>query len=252
MIDETLADRIWELRVLGHMPRQIARKLNCTSAQVKEACAQHAGEVTNDYRKEVLAVDLQRLAELGKVFYAKAATGDYNSALVLIKLMERVAAYTALDAPQSMRINFNELPQSQVNRIDHIRQVIARLAPPPVAQPAEPIEPIQNPPPRKPLPAASFFVWLAPHATPRLRALGIERQLTRRVAHTIIATPSYIFDSEPSRFDRSLFRRTKAHLVRYRLAAGDGSLPLAREFEGEGAFPLTSLSSSIFSGAGRS
>jgi hypothetical protein len=61
--------------------------------------------------------------------------------------MERTARFAGLDAPVSMSIDISE-PQ-QVNRVERIKAVIARLAKPSTELPVEqPIEPIQNSSPR--------------------------------------------------------------------------------------------------------
>jgi hypothetical protein len=72
MVDEDTADRIWEARIAGLSPRKVANRLNVSLIDVKEVCRQHSNELTPEYRREMVALDLRRLQEMGKVFFRKA------------------------------------------------------------------------------------------------------------------------------------------------------------------------------------
>jgi hypothetical protein len=85
-------------------------------------------KIDNDARRRYVALDLSRLDELLKVFFARAIENvDAQAGLLVVKILERRALLLGLDSPQKLDI-VQVQAQEQPSSFDKIRDAIMRVA----------------------------------------------------------------------------------------------------------------------------
>jgi hypothetical protein len=108
----------------------IAKAHNTTVAAVHRALAKHPIEVDRDaYLKKCLALELIELDELQAAFRDKALVDRcVESALLLVKLLQRREALLGLSAPQGFAVQIvQHQPETKLTSTDRIAAAINRI-----------------------------------------------------------------------------------------------------------------------------
>src|SRR5215831_3041040 len=89
----------------GKSARAISKQLRCTVGEVDAALDRALPKIDSDARRRYVALDLNRLDELLKVFFARAIeNADAQAGLLVVKILERRAMLLGLDSPQKLDI----------------------------------------------------------------------------------------------------------------------------------------------------
>jgi hypothetical protein len=125
--DDGRDDFILQERLAGRSARSISKELRCTVGEVNAALDRTLPQIDNAMRLRHISLDLQRLDELLKVFFARAIeTVDAQAGLLCVKILERKAAMLGLDTPQKFdiaQVQAQEAPQGH----DRIFEMIMRI-----------------------------------------------------------------------------------------------------------------------------
>jgi hypothetical protein len=128
--DDARDDFILQERLSGRSARSISKELRCTVADVDESLDRTLPKITNEAKRRITALDLDRLDGLIEVFYKRAVEKvDCQAGLLVVKILERKAALLGLDSPQKLDI---VQVQAQAEPSDHeqIKAAILRMARP--------------------------------------------------------------------------------------------------------------------------
>ena len=126
--DDGRDDFILQERLAGRSARSISKELRCTVGEVNAALDRTLPKIDNDARRRYVALDLSRLDELLKVFFARAIENvDAQAGLLVVKILERRAVLLGLDSPQKLDI-VQVQAQEQPSSFDKIRDAIMRVA----------------------------------------------------------------------------------------------------------------------------
>jgi len=126
--DDSRDDFILQERLAGRSARSISKELRCTVGEVNAALDRTLPKIDNDARRRYVALDLSRLDELLKVFFARAIENvDAQAGLLVVKILERRALLLGLDSPQKLDI-VQVQAQEQPSSFDKIRDAIMRVA----------------------------------------------------------------------------------------------------------------------------
>jgi hypothetical protein len=125
--DDARDDFILQERLAGRSARSISKELHCTVGEVDASLDRTLPKIDNDARRRYFALDLNRLDELLKVFFARAIEKvDAQAGLLVVKILERRALLLGLDSPQKLDI-IQVQAQETTPRHEKIRQVIMNL-----------------------------------------------------------------------------------------------------------------------------
>ena len=121
-------DTIIQQRVSGRSARAIARAHGCTLAEVSRVL-DHFTETTIDdkTRKHTLALELARLDELQKTFYARALEGDVACGALITKIIERRCTMLGLYTPQTATLQVIEAEAPRETSTERLRAAIDRI-----------------------------------------------------------------------------------------------------------------------------
>jgi hypothetical protein len=126
--DDGRDDFILQERLAGRSARSISKELRCTVGEVDASLDRTLPKIDNDARRRYVALDLSRLDELLKVFFARAIENvDAQAGLLVVKILERRALLLGLDSPQKLDI-VQVQAQEQPSSFDKIRDAIMRVA----------------------------------------------------------------------------------------------------------------------------
>jgi hypothetical protein len=126
--DDGRDDFIPQERLAGRSARSISKELRCTVGEVDASLDRTLPKIDNDARRRYVALDLSRLDELLKVFFARAIENvDAQAGLLVVKILERRALLLGLDSPQKLDI-VQVQAQEQPSSFDKIRDAIMRVA----------------------------------------------------------------------------------------------------------------------------
>jgi hypothetical protein len=128
--DDARDDFILQERLSGRSARSISKELRCTVGEVDESLDRTLPKITNEAKRRLIALDLDRLDGLIEVFYKRAVEKvDCQAGLLVVKILERKAALLGLDSPQKLDI---VQVQAQAEPSDHeqIKAAILRMARP--------------------------------------------------------------------------------------------------------------------------
>jgi len=95
----TRDDEIHRMRLDGVRIRTIARTFKIPVELVESVLDRACVKIDAQYRASTIAVELERLEEMHRVFYAKALAGDGSAAHVAIRIAEHRASILGLFAP---------------------------------------------------------------------------------------------------------------------------------------------------------
>jgi hypothetical protein len=117
--DEARDDFILQERLSGRSARSISKELRCTTTEVDEALDRVLPKIDNTAKLRIIALDLDRLDQLLKTFFARAIEKvDAQAGLLVVKILERKAALLGLDSPQ--RLDVVQVQQQQPSRFDRL------------------------------------------------------------------------------------------------------------------------------------
>ncbi len=105
-----------QLQQEGNSVRAIAELLGVGRSTVSDdikAVRTEAKENSIEFRNQWIDLHTERLEEVVRVFYPSMQAGDLQSALILLKVLERQAKLLGLDAPTSTSLNV-EAPRAFV------------------------------------------------------------------------------------------------------------------------------------------
>jgi len=125
--DDVRDDFILQERLSGKSARAISKQLRCTVGEVDASLDRTLPKIDNDARRRYVALDLNRLDELLKVFFARAIeNADAQAGLLVVKILERRALLLGLDSPQKLDV-VQVQAQETSPRHERIREAIMRL-----------------------------------------------------------------------------------------------------------------------------
>jgi len=126
--DDARDDFILQERLSGRSARSISKELHCTTADVDASLDRTLPKITNEAKRRIIALDLDRLDELLKVFLARAIEkADAQAGLLAVKILERKSALLGFDSPQKLDI-VQVQAQEQPTQHEKIKDAIMRLA----------------------------------------------------------------------------------------------------------------------------
>jgi len=103
--DDGRDDFILQERLAGRSARSISKELRCTVGEVDASLDRTLPKIDNAMRLRHVSLDLQRLDELLKVFFARAIEkADTQAGLVCVKILERKATLLGLDQPLKLDV----------------------------------------------------------------------------------------------------------------------------------------------------
>jgi hypothetical protein len=80
-------------------------------------------KIDNEARRRYVALDLNRLDELLKVFFARAIENvDAQAGLLVVKILERRALVLGLDSPQKLDIFFRCRQRNSLRRTSGLKR----------------------------------------------------------------------------------------------------------------------------------
>jgi hypothetical protein len=128
--DDARDDFILQERLSGRSARSISKELRCTVGEVDASLDRTLPKITNEAKRRIIALDLDRLDELLKVFFTRAVEKvDAQAGLLVVKILERKSALLGLDSPQKLDM-VQVQAQEQPSDHDRIREAILRVARP--------------------------------------------------------------------------------------------------------------------------
>jgi DNA-directed RNA polymerase specialized sigma24 family protein len=126
--DDARDDFILQERLSGRSARSISKELHCTTADVDASLDRTLPKITNEAKRRIIALDLDRLDELLKVFFARAVEKvDAQAGLLVVKILERKAALLGLDSPQKLDV-VQVQTSAEPTQYEKIRDAIMRVA----------------------------------------------------------------------------------------------------------------------------
>ena len=121
-------DTIIQQRVSGRSARAIARAQGCTLAEVSKVLDRFTETTIDDKtRKHTLALELARLDELQKTFYARALEGDVACGALITKIIERRCTMLGLYTPQTATLQVIEAEAPRETSTERLRAAIDRI-----------------------------------------------------------------------------------------------------------------------------
>lgn len=122
-------EAIIQARIRGYSARAIAKHLDCTLAEVNAALDDFAKlTLTKNLRTHTLALELERLDEIQRVFEKMARNGDMAAAILITKLIERRSILLGLAAPPRVDPQLIELQiKPAETSTERIRAAINRI-----------------------------------------------------------------------------------------------------------------------------
>ena len=119
--DESRDDFILQERLSGRFARSISKELHCSTADVDASLDRTLPKITNEAKRRMAALDLDRLDGLIEVFYKRAIEKvDAQAGLLVVKILERKAALLGLDSPQKLDIVQVQQAPSSYDRITSV------------------------------------------------------------------------------------------------------------------------------------
>jgi hypothetical protein len=126
--DDARDDFILQERLAGRSARSISKELRCTVGEVNAALDRVLPQLDNAMRLRHISLDLQRLDELLKVFFARAVEKvDAQAGLLCVKILERKSAMLGLDAAQRIDLSVQPPEHSETGH-EAIKAAIMRVA----------------------------------------------------------------------------------------------------------------------------
>src|SRR5262245_44989952 len=126
--DDARDDFILQERLSGRSARSISKELHCTVADVDASLDRTLPKIDNNAKLRSIALDLDRLDELLKVFFKRAIEKtDCQAGLLVVKILERKAAILGTDAAQKLDI-VQVQAQKEPSQHDRIKDAIMRVA----------------------------------------------------------------------------------------------------------------------------
>jgi|SRR4051794_30225341 hypothetical protein len=104
LYDEEVDRKVLGLRLAGVSIRRIGRELKLTDKQTLAALDRALPSLSPEMRIRLFREDLARLDELMIYWFGQAKTGSATGTALCIKLMERRAHLTGIDAPSHTRV----------------------------------------------------------------------------------------------------------------------------------------------------
>lgn len=102
--DDEVDRKVLNLRLAGVAIRRIGRELKLTEKQTLAALDRALPNLSPEMRVRLFREDLARVDELMIYWYTQAKGGSATATQLCIKLMERRAHLTGIDAPATARI----------------------------------------------------------------------------------------------------------------------------------------------------
>src|SRR5262249_43817127 len=107
--------------------RSISKELRCTVGEVDASLDRTLPKITNDAKRRLIALDLDRLDGLIEVFYKRAIEKvDAQAGLLVVKILERKAALLGLDSPQKVDV-VQVQAVKEPSRHEKIREAIMQI-----------------------------------------------------------------------------------------------------------------------------
>jgi hypothetical protein len=142
----TRDDQIHRMRLDGVSLRAIARTFKIPVELVESVLDRACVKVDAQYRASTIAVELERLDEMHRVFYAKALGGDGPAAQVAIRIAEHRAAILGLFAPvRHDPVQLVEASKSKESSTDRIAAALEGLTGQPLSVSGTRVEPHPEP-----------------------------------------------------------------------------------------------------------
>jgi hypothetical protein len=118
------------MALAGDSVRHISEELHCSIAEVESAIVRMSGGVTQQLRARTVALECERLDILHKVYFKKAEEGDKESAMLVIRLMDRRSRFMGTDIQPRGEHALNDQRPAGDSATDKILAALDRLAGP--------------------------------------------------------------------------------------------------------------------------
>ncbi len=122
--------RAMEMRAAGYSYREIANELGFRSvSSAFETVERGLAEWAREPLDRVIALELVRLDQLVRAYWARAASGDLEAAAFVLKVLERRAKMLGLDSPKriDVRALVAEWAESEGLSADDVLDVAVRF-----------------------------------------------------------------------------------------------------------------------------
>lgn len=127
-----------EMRAAGHSYREIAAALGYRSvASVYETVDRGLAEWVREPLDRMIALELLRLDQLIRAYWARAAGGDAEAASFVLKVLERRARMLGLDSPKRVDIHALIVEWARENAlpVDEVTEIVVGILDRPSALP---------------------------------------------------------------------------------------------------------------------
>jgi Sigma-70, region 4 len=108
------------LRSLGYTYRRIAEEMGCNVgtaySRVQRALAQIPAEAVDEYR----SIQRQQMDDLMATYLPQALAGDYKSAELVMKLLDRRAKLEGIDAPAKHEVITIDYIDAEIRRLETV------------------------------------------------------------------------------------------------------------------------------------
>jgi len=136
--DDARDDFILQERLSGRSARSISKELHCPVSEIDESLDRTLPKITNEAKRRIIALDLDRLDKLIEVFYKQAIEKvDAQAGLLVVKILERKSALLGLDSPQKLDVVQVQAAE-EPKRSDKIYAAIMRVKYGPQWNPGDP------------------------------------------------------------------------------------------------------------------
>jgi len=126
--------RVFRLRLEGSSLREIGEELGCSIAEVQASMARMSCGVSQQLRASTVELECERLDALTKVFFKQAEGGDKESAMLVIRLMDRRAGFMGTNIQPRGENALNDQRQVGDSATDKIEAALDRLAHGPIIE----------------------------------------------------------------------------------------------------------------------
>lgn len=126
-IDPNQDEAIFRERLEGVSERMLAKRYGLTVKDVRQVIERLAPQVDHATRRNELALELERLDRVHRVFYRKSLEGDPVAASIMIRLSERKSALWGHDVAPLRQDPLLSVPEQRPGSTTLIREALEKL-----------------------------------------------------------------------------------------------------------------------------
>jgi hypothetical protein len=126
--DDNLDRRVLKARLAGTSVNQLSKKYRISTKAVLASLDRTLPAIDSTTRARIFREDLARLDELLTPWYAAAREGNATACALTLKILERRAHLTGIDAPEHMRIELLEQRGAEPTSTERLLFELDRIA----------------------------------------------------------------------------------------------------------------------------